>query len=87
MTEIFCNLSLKVSAAHKFNAIFALCAYHTLSKNQIMICNISFIHSKFQSVPYHIASISCVSGVKSCVRNYQSPYLEANSVFKNSLFS
>ena len=49
-----------------------------------MICNWSLIHRKFKSVPYPIAAKSCVSGVKSCIRNSQIPYLKANSIFKIS---
>ena len=47
-----------------------------------MICNWSLIHRKFKSVPYPIAAKSCVSGVKSCTRNSQTPYLKVNSIFK-----
>ena len=46
-----------------------------------MICNWSVIHRKFKSVPYPVAAKSCVSGVKSCVRNSLFPYLKANSIF------
>ena len=50
-----------------------------------MICNWSLKHRKFKSVPYPIAAKSCVSGVKSSIRNSQIPYLKANSIFKESL--
>ena len=77
---------------NRFNAFSdSTCASHTLSKNtnhkhflSNMICNLSLIHRKFKSVPYPVAAKSCVSGVKSCIRNSQIPYLKANSTFKKS---
>ena len=80
---------------HRFNAFsHSNCASHTLSKNTShkffpsnMICSWSLIHRKFKSVLYPIAAESCVSRVKSCIRNSQIPYLKANSIFKKSFVS
>ena len=52
--------------------------------NMIMIYSWSFIYRKFKSVPYPIAAKTCVSGVKSCIRNSQIPCLSANSILKKS---
>ena len=52
-----------------------------------MISNWSFIQRKFKSVPYPIAAQNCVSGVKSCIRNSQIPYLKANPYLKKSFVS
>ena len=64
---------------HRFTVFsHSNCASHTLSKNtnheiflSNMICSWSLIHRKFESVPYPFAAKSCVSGVKSCMRNSQ----------------
>ena len=42
--------------------------------------------SKIKTVACHIAAKSCVSEVKLCFRNYQIPYLKANSISKKSFF-
>ena len=45
----------------------------------------SSIHRIFKSVP--CAAKSCVSGIKSYLRNSQIPYLKANYILKNPLLS